>query len=104
MMALRPVWARATRIAYMSDSVPELVKRSMSRPKRCWNRSAISVACGEGVTKSVPVCVSASVTCSTTTGLRWPTSMAPNPIDRSSSRFPSTSVSHAPRAEAIEMG
>ena len=76
----------------------------MSSWNRSQNRSLISVACGDGVTNSVPVSVSASVTFSTTCGLRWPTSIAPNPIDRSSSRLPSTSVSHAPRAEAIEIG
>ena len=54
----------------MSDSVPELVNRIMSSWNRSQNRSLISVACGDGVTKSVPVCVSASVTFSTTCGLR----------------------------------
>ena len=68
----------------------------MSSWNRSQNRSLISVACGDGVTNSVPVSVSASVTCSTTSGLRCPTSIAPKPIDRSSSRLPSTSVSHAP--------
>ena len=48
-MALRPVYARAHRIAYMSDSVPEFVKRSMSSWNRSQNRSLISVAWGDGV-------------------------------------------------------
>ena len=91
-------------MAYISDSVPELVKRSMSSWNRSQKRSLISVACGDGVTKRVPVSVRASVTRSTTCGLRWPTSMAPNPMDRSSSRLPSTSVSHAPRADAMLIG
>ena len=91
-------------MAYMSDSVPEFVKRTMSSWKRSQNRSLISVAWGEGVTKRVPVWVSASVTWATTVGCRWPTSIAPKPIDRSSRRLPSTSVSQAPRAEATEIG
>ncbi len=84
MMAWRSVKARAVRTAYIVASVPELVKRSWSRPKRCWNRSATSVADGEGVTNSVPVSI-APITAATTAGLRWPTSIAPKPIDRSSS-------------------
>jgi len=88
----------------MSDSVPDWVKRSMSRPKRSWNSSATSVAVGDGVTKSVPTWSSAWRTWSTTTGLRWPTIIAPKPIDMSSSVRPSTSVTWAPRAETIEMG
>ena len=43
------------RTAYIVDSVPELVKRTLSSPKRCWNRSATAVAVGDGVTNSVPV-------------------------------------------------
>ncbi len=69
-MALRWVYARATRMAYISDSVPELVNRSMSTPNRSQNRSLISVACGDGVTNRVPVSCRARSTCSTTTGLR----------------------------------
>ena len=57
-------------MAYISDSVPELVNRIMSSPKRRQKRSLISVACGEGVTNSVPVSCRARSTCSTTTGLR----------------------------------
>ena len=91
-------------MAYISDSVPEFVNRIMSSWNRSQNRSLISVAWGEGVTNSVPVSVRASVTFSTTCGFRWPTSIAPKPIDRSSSRLPSTSVSQAPRAEAMEIG
>jgi len=92
MIALRPVKARAERIAYMSDSVPLFVKRNMSRPKRVLKRSAMSVACDDGVTKRVPISSKACLTASTTTGLRCPTSIAPKPIERSSSRLPSTSV------------
>ena len=103
-MALRPVNARAVRTAYMVDSVPELVKRSRSSPKRVWNLSATSVAVGEGVTKSVPVDSNASMTFCTTTGLRCPTSMAPKPMERSSNCRPSTSVSQAPFADTIEIG
>ena len=97
------VTARAVRTAYIVDSVPEFVKRRRSRPNLDWNRSAASVADGDGVTNSVPVSI-AFVTASTTTGLRCPTSMAPKPIDRSSSGRPSTSVSQAPLAELMEMG
>ncbi len=104
MIALRRVKARAVRTAYISDSVPDLVNRSRSRPKRVWKSSATSVAVGDGVTNRVPTDSSAWRTWSTTTGLRWPTIMAPKPIDRSSSLRPSTSVSQAPRAEAIEIG
>ena len=48
--------------------------------------------------------VSALVTAATTTGLRWPTSIAPKPIDRSSSGRPSTSWSQAPLADVMEIG
>ncbi len=91
-------------MAYISDSVPEFVKRIMSNPKRLQKRSLMSVACGLGVTNSVPTSSSARVMCSTTTGLRWPTSIAPKPIDMSSRRRPSTSVSQAPWADWIEIG
>jgi uncharacterized repeat protein (TIGR02543 family) len=40
----------------------------------------------------------------TTSGFRWPASIAPNPMDRSKSSRPSTSVIQAPFAEAIEIG
>ena len=60
-------------------------------------------ALGDGVTNRVPVS-RALLTYSTTSGCRWPTSMAPNPIDRSSSWRPSTSVSHAPFAAVIAIG
>ena len=70
MTAFFLVTARATRMAYIVDSVPEFVKRSMSRPKRFLNRSATSVADGDGVTKSVPVVSRASLTFFTTSGLR----------------------------------
>ena len=103
MIALRPVKARAVRSAYIVASVPELAKRSWSRPKRRWKRSAASVAEGEGVTNRVPVS-SALPTAATTVGLRWPTSMAPKPIDRSSTWRPSTSVSQAPRALVMATG
>src|SRR3954462_7773027 len=91
-------------MAYIRDSVPEFVNRNMPRPKRVQNRSLISVAWGDGVTNSVPVSCSARSTCSTTTGLRWPTSIAPKPIERSSSWRPSTSVSQAPLADWMEIG
>ena len=92
------------RTAYIVDSVPELVNRSLSSPNRSWKRSATAVAVGDGVTNRVPVSSSACVTFCTITGFRCPSSIAPKPIDRSSSRRPSTSVSHAPRADAIEIG
>ncbi len=103
MMALRSVNARAVRSAYIVDSVPELVKRSWSRLKRRWKRSAASVAEGDGVTNSVPVS-RALATAATTVGLRWPASIAPKPIERSSNLRPSTSVSQAPLALLIATG
>ena len=57
----------------------------------------MSVVVGEGVTNRVPVS-SALATYSTTSGFRWPTSMAPKPMDRSRTWRSSTSVSHAPLA------
>jgi len=69
MIALRLVNARAVRSAYIVASVPELAKRSWSREKRRLNRSAASVADGDGVTNRVPVS-SACVTAATTAGLR----------------------------------
>ena len=103
MMALRPVKARAARTAYISASVPDLAKRTWSISNRSQKRSAISDADGAGVTKSVPVC-RACCTAAITVGLRWPTSMAPKPIDRSSRRRPSTSVSQAPLADTTDTG
>ncbi len=103
MIALRPVNARAVRSAYIVASVPELAKRSWSSAKRRWNRSAASVAEGDGVTNRVPVS-SARPTAATTTGFRWPTSIAPKPIERSSTWRPSTSVSQAPFAWVIATG
>ena len=66
-------------------------------------RSAASVEIGEGVTKSIPVLSALSIS-STTIGLRWPASIAPKPMDRSSNLRPSTSVIQAPSADAIEIG
>lgn len=55
-------------MAYMTDSVPDWVNRSMSSWKRSWKSSATSVAVGDGVTKSVPTESRACRTWSTTTG------------------------------------
>ena len=102
-MPIFPVAERATRTAYIVDSVPELVKRTWSMPKRLQIRSAASVDVGDGVTKSMP-CLRADSISSTTMGLRWPASIAPKPIERSRSWRPSTSVMYAPLADAIEIG
>jgi len=55
MIPLRPVYARAVLTAYIVASVPELVKRTRSKPKRLQILVAASVEIGEGVTNSVPI-------------------------------------------------
>ena len=98
-----PVAARAVRSAYIVASVPELAKRTMSRPKRRQIISAPSRVIGDGVAKSVPTSRVAWASL-TTSSLRWPTRSAPKPIDKSSISRPSTSLSQAPLAATIEMG
>ena len=71
--------------------------------KRLHTRSAASRALGDGVTYNVPTS-SVALISSTTAWFRWPTSIAPNPIDRSSNWRPSTSVIQAPLADLIEIG
>ncbi len=92
------------RTAYPVDSVPELVNRNMSSPKRVLNCSATSVETGDGVTNRVPMSSRDSLTLATTVGLRWPTSIAPKPIDRSSTWRSSQSVTYAPRADFTPIG
>ena len=102
-MPILSVAERATRTAYIVDSVPEFVKRTWSMPKRLQMRSAASVEVGEGVTNNIPRLSELSIS-STTIGLRWPASIAPKPIERSSNLRPSTSVIYAPSALSIEIG
>ena len=98
-----PVAARAVRSAYIVASVPELAKRTISRPNRRQIISAPSRVIGEGVAKRVPTSRVAWASF-TTSSLRCPTRRAPKPMERSSISRPSTSLSHAPLAATMEMG
>ena len=89
--------------SYMVDSVPELVKRICSIPKRRQITSAACLPSGLGAVYNVPISRFA-FRVSTTCGFKWPTSMEPKPIDRSSTSRPSTSRIQAPLAETMEMG
>ena len=55
-MTSRPVAARATRMASMVASVPELAKRTLSSSKRRQISSASATVVGVGAAKWVPVC------------------------------------------------
>jgi hypothetical protein len=75
----RPVCARATRQASMSDSVPEFVKRTRSAHGTIdWIRSAHSTWSGWSLPKWVPS-GAALMTASTMAGWAWPSSRAPFP-------------------------
>ena len=82
-MPFFPEYARARRVAYIVASVPELAKRTWSIAKRLQIRSPASREIGDGVTKSIPSFRDASIS-ATTTGFRWPASIAPKPMERSS--------------------
>ena len=94
---------RATRTAYIVDSVPLLVNRTWSISNRLQIISAASVEIGDGVTNNIPVSNELWIS-SITTGFKWPANIAPKPMDRSKSLRPSTSVMYAPLAETIEIG
>jgi len=87
----------------MVASVPEFANRTFSIPNRLHKRSAPSREIGEGVTKRVPPS-SAALVSAITSSFKWPASIAPKPIERSSSCRPSTSVIQAPLAETMLIG
>ena len=84
-------------------SVPELAKRTISRPNLRQIISAPDLVIGEGVANKVPTSRVAWASF-TTSSFKWPTRRAPKPIERSSICRPSTSVSQAPLAATIEIG
>ena len=92
----RPVAARATRMASMVASVPELAKRSISSPKRRQISSPHSTASSVVTAKCVPR-PAASAIASTTRGWAWPAIMAPKPPWKSTYSLPSWSQTRLPR-------
>jgi cyclohexanecarboxyl-CoA dehydrogenase len=65
---------------------------SLDLPHQQRLRDVMGLEIGDGVTNSVPMSSRNSLTLATTAGLRWPTSIAPKPIDRSSTWRSSQSV------------
>ena len=91
----RPVAARATRIALIVASVPELAKRTASQPKRSQSTSAKRTVGSVGAAKWVPVRAARSIA-SATFGCAWPTTMQPKPLWKSRYSLPSTSTTPLP--------
>ena len=94
---------RASRIADMVASVPEETKRTASIGVRRTISSASSTSGTVGVPYDVPR-ATASATAACTSGWACPTSIGPHEQIRSTYSLPSTSVSQAPRAEAMKRG
>lgn len=82
MILARPVKPRASRIADMVASVPELTSRTCSTGVRSTISAASSTSPGVGVPKLVPS-VAASRTASTTSGWAWPRINGPQEQTRS---------------------
>ena len=96
--------ARAT-TAYIVDSVPELVNRNMSAvDQRSLNFRDVGRHRRGAVEQRADVVEGLSLTLATTAGLRWFTSIAPKPMDRSSTWRSSQSVTQAPRADLTPIG
>ena len=91
----RPVCARAIRIASITDSVPEFVKRQRGKPKRKDRFSATSTASSVGRPKWVPSRWRA-VTAAVIAGWAWPCTIALKPLWKSRYSLPSTSQTRAP--------
>ena len=87
----------------MVASVPEETKRTASIGVRRTISSASSTSGTVGVPYDVPR-ATASATAACTSGWAWPTSIGPQEQIRSTYSLPSTSVSQAPRAEAMKRG
>ena len=78
-MSSRPVAARATRMASIVASVPELANRTCSRPNRRHSSSANATVTSVVAAKCVPLGAARSIA-STTLGCACPTTMHPNPL------------------------
>ena len=87
----------------MVASVPEETKRTWSIGVRATISSASSTSGSVGVPYDVPR-ATAAATASWTSGWACPSSIAPHEQTRSTYSLPSTSVSHAPRAERMNRG
>ena len=93
MILARPVKPRASRIALIVASVPELTSRSRSTAStRPMISAASSVSVGVGAPKDSPP-AAARWTASTTAGWAWPRIIGPQEHTRSTYRLPSASVS-----------
>ena len=95
MILSRPVAARATRIASIVASVPELTNRIWSS----WKRSQIASASATVTSVLTAKCVpddAAFVIASTIFGWACPTTLTPNPLWKSKYSLPSTSHAREP--------
>ena len=87
----------------MVASVPEETNRTRSTGVRATISSASSTSGRVGVPYDVPR-ATASRTAASTSGWAWPSSIGPHEQIRSTYSLPSTSVSQAPSAEAMNRG
>src|SRR6185503_5893712 len=90
MILSRPVAARATRIASIVASVPELTNRICSSWKRSQIASASATVSGVVTAKWIAL-LAALVSASTILGWAWPTTLTPKPPWKSLYSLPSTS-------------
>ena len=80
MISRRPVWARASRTAVPTTSLPELENRTRSTPGTASvTLRAASISSSYGRPKQVPSSVTALVTARVTAGCRWPRIIGPSP-------------------------
>ena len=95
MILSRPVAARATRIASIVASVPELTNRICSSWKRSQMASARAIVSGVVTAKWIAL-LAAFVSASTILGCAWPTTLTPKPPWKSLYSVPSTSQTLEP--------
>src|SRR6266571_9047470 len=84
-------------------SVPEFAKRHCSWPKRSFSSFATDISRRCGMACRVPRFACDSIAW-TTLGWAWPTSSAPNALEKSVYRLPSASVITAPTAVSMKIG
>ena len=101
---MRPVAARARRIALIEASVPDEVMRSISTPgTRRPTSSARSTSADVGAPKLVPRCA-ASVTAAMISGCAWPAISGPQEHTQSMYGFSSTSKISPPEPRCMNSG
>ncbi len=94
---------RASRIADIVASVPEVTSRTRSTGVRATIASASSTSGRVGVPYDVPR-VTARCTASMTCGCAWPSSIGPQLPTRSTYSVPSTSKRYGPCARSMKRG